>query len=294
MKQLVLTFFIFVVSLTSAFSQTNPDTTYWDIGGVVSMTASNTYLKYWSAGGENSLGINSLLNIHANYLKDKISWQNTFDAAYGTQRIGKQDYRKTDDKIDFSSKFGLKTINKFYFTTLYSFKTQFNKGWEYNDNNERALISDFLAPGYMLYSVGIDYLPNEHFSIYTSPLTGKTTIVNLDSLANLSAFGVDSAQNFRHELGAYIKFEFNKEVFKNVTFTSKLDFFSNYKVNPQNIDINFDLLVAMKVNKFLTVNISTQLIYDDDIKILIDPDTGHKGPRLQVKEVLGVGLMFNF
>ena len=49
-----------------------------------------------------------------------------------------------------------------------------------------------------------------------------------------------------------------------------------------------------KVNKFLTVNISTQLIYDDDIKILIDPDTGHKGPRLQVKEVLGVGLMFNF
>ena len=294
MKQLVLTFFIFIVSLTSVFSQTNPDTTYWDIGGVVSMTASNVYLKYWSAGGDNSLGINSLLNIHANYLKDKISWQNTFDAAYGTQRIGKQDYRKTDDKIDFSSKFGLKTINKFYFTTLYSFKTQFNKGWEYNDNNERALISDFLAPGYMLYSVGIDYLPNEHFSIYTSPLTGKTTIVNLDSLANLSAFGVDSAQNFRHELGAYIKFEFNKEVFKNVTFTSKLDFFSNYKVNPQNIDINFDLLVAMKVNKFLTVNISTQLIYDDDIKILIDPDTGHKGPRLQVKEVLGVGLMFNF
>ena len=285
---------IFISISTNIFAQSNPDTTYWDIGGIVSLTGSQVHLKYWTAGGDNSLGMNSLFSIHANYLKNKISWKNSFETTFGTQRIGKQDYRKIDDKIDFSSKFGYKAINKFYYTGLFSFKTQYFEGFEYDDDNNRTKISDFLAPGYLLYSAGIDYLPSEYFSIYTSPLTGKTTIVNNDSLASVAAFGVDTAQTFRHEFGAYIKFEFSKEVWENVTITSKLDFFSNYQENPQNIDVNFDLLLAMKINKYLTVNLTTQLIYDDDIKILIDPDTGHKGSRLQVKEVLGVGLMINF
>ncbi len=235
-----------------------------------------------------------MLNAHANYRYKKHSWKNTFETAYGTQKFGELDFRKTEDKIDFASKYGYKAINKFYYTGLYNIKTQFYDGFEYDENNEATKISGFLAPAYMLYSVGIDYLQSEHFAIYTSPATGKLTIVNDPFLSSQSAFGLDSGAVYRNEVGAYMKFEYQKEAWKNVTIYSKLYLFSNYLNNPQNIDVNFNILISMKVNKYLTVNITNELIYDDDIKILVDKETGHKGPRLQVKETMGIGLSFNF
>lgn len=298
-KLSILIAFILMLAI-SANAQSTPDTTkadttkVWKIGAVTSFTISQTQLKYWAAGGDNTFGINGLLNAHANYKFKKHSWKNTLEAAYGTQSIGNKGFRKTEDKIDFASKYGYKAINKFYYTGLYNFKTQFYDGFEYNENDEATKISGLFAPAYMLYSAGIDYLPNDHFAIYTSPATGKLTIVNDLELSKQSAFGVDSAKTFRNEIGAYIKFEYQKEAWKNITINSKLDLFSNYLENPQNIDMNFNLLVSMKVNKFLTVNVTTELIYDDDVKVLVDSETGKKGPRLQLKETMGIGVSFNF
>ena len=52
----------------------------------------------------------------------------------------------------------------------------------------------------------------------------------------------------------------------------------------------------MKVNKFLTANFFTQLLYDDDIDIEFYNKDGiidEKGPRVQFKSVLGIGLAWN-
>lgn len=294
MKRIILLLLLLVIA-NLTFAQSTPDTTKrWTTGAVTCLTIGQTHLKYWTAGGDNSFTINALLNTHANYKYKKHSWKNTFESSYGSQKAGELDFKKTEDKIDFASKYGYKAINKFYYTGLYNFKTQFYDGFEYDENNESTKISDFLAPAYMLYSVGIDYLQSDYFNIYTSPATGKLTIVNDKFLSSQSAFGVDSGAVFRNEIGAYIKFEFQKEVWENVTINSKLDLFSNYLHNPQNLDMNFNILISLKVNKFLTVNITNDLIYDDDINILVDKETGHKGPRLQVKENMGVGLSFNF
>jgi len=295
MRRLTILLLILFMVANLTFAQSTPDTTKrWTLGAITSLTIAQTHLKYWAAGGENSFAISSLLNAHANYKHNKHSWKNTFEATYGTQKSGNLEFRKIEDKIDFSSKYGYKAINKFYYTGLYNFKTQFYDGFEYDENNEATKISDFLAPAYMLYSIGIDYLHSDHFNIYTSPATGKLTIVNDEFLSSQSAFGVDSGAIYRNEVGAYIKFEYQKEAWKNITINSKLDLFSNYLHNPQNIDVNFNILVSMKVNKFLTVNITNDLIYDDDINILVDKETGKKGPRLQVKENIGVGISFNF
>jgi hypothetical protein len=45
----------------------------------------------------------------------------------------------------------------------------------------------------------------------------------------------------------------------------------------------------MSVNKYIQASFNTNLIYDDDIKIL-DSD-GSVGPRIQFKHVLAVGLV---
>ncbi len=74
--------------------------------------------------------------------------------------------------------------------------------------------------------------------------------------------------------------------------------FNNYLVKPENLDVNWELLVVVKVNKFLSVNINTHLYYDHDVKISVDDENDgnldNSEPRVQFKELLGIGFVFNF
>ena len=83
---------------------------------------------------------------------------------------------------------------------------------------------------------------------------------------------------------------------ENITFQTVLELFSNYLNNPQNIDVNWTTLTTFKVNKFISATLSTQLIYDDDIKVLrsAGDQKGTIGPDIQFKQVLGVGFTYKF
>ena len=197
---------------------------------------------------------------------------------------------KSSDKIDFNSKIGYATGKHWNYTLLLNFKSQFAPG--YNYPNTDAAISRFLAPAYINLALGMDYKKND-ISLFISPATGKFTVVADDSLSMAGAFGVDPGKKFRSEFGAMLKFNAKTEVVKNVTAQTKLDLFSNYFHNPQNIDIDWSVLINMKINEFLSANLITQLIYDDDVKIL-DPDTGKSAPRVQFMEMFGLGLSAKF
>ena len=99
-------------------------------------------------------------------------------------------------------------------------------------------------------------------------------------------------------MGAFLKSQFKTTVVKNVDFETKLDLFSNYLDTPQNIDIHWDVLLNMKINDFLSANLITNLIYDDDVHIGKDTnDDGiidESGPRIQFKQLFGVGLSLKF
>jgi len=292
MKKLTL----LIVSVTiylASFSQ-QADTSYWDIGGVTNATLSQTNFKYWASGGNNSVAINTLFNSHANYKKDKIAWQNSFVFGYGTQKTMGLPFRKTDDKIDISSNFGIKAKNNFFYTALLGLNSQFTEGYEYLKTGDSNKVSNFFAPAYLVYSLGINYIPSKEFSIYSSILTGKTTFVFDDDLAAIAAFGVDTGKNIRYEFGAYIKMNMVKKLTDDFTLNTKLVLFSNYINNPQNIDVNLNILATYKITKYISVNFQAQAIYDDDILILVDENTGRKGKRLQIKEIIGIGLSYNF
>jgi hypothetical protein len=74
--------------------------------------------------------------------------------------------------------------------------------------------------------------------------------------------------------------------------------FSDYLENPQNIDASWEVLISMKVNKYISTTLSTHLLYDDDIDIAVDTNndgiTDRFVPRTQFKEVLGVGFSYKF
>lgn len=282
----------------------------WKKGGVVSLNFNQVSLINWAAGGLNSVAGSAFCNLYANYRKGKSSWDNNLDLGYGIIKQGTDPFIKSDDKIDFTSKYGQEAFNnpKFFYTGLLNFKSQFAPG--YSDPPANLLrISDFLAPAYVLAAIGIDYKQSDNLSIFVSPITGKMTIVNDDTLADAGAYGVDAAvyndagvktkdgAKTRVELGGYLKMQYKREIVKNVDFNTRLELFSNYIDKPENIDVFWETVFTMKVNKYLNANMGFTMIYDDDIDIAVTDQSGvitGMGPRTQYKQVLGIGLSYNF
>ena len=277
----------------------------WKKGGLFALNLAQTSLTNWAAGGQNSAAVNGIFSAFANYKQGKSAWDNSLDIGYGILKQGKDaSPMKTDDKFDFFSKYGREAFRNFYWSGLMNFRTQMRPGYKYPDTENK--ISDLFSPAYLLVAAGMDYKPNPYFSAFIAPLTGKFTFVNDSELSAAGAFGVTPGQNSRSEFGGYLRAIFSKndfkdEFMKNVAFTSKIDLFSNYGHNPQNIDITWENLIGLKVNKFISVNFNTVLMYDDDIKVPVDRNgngefesTEAPGPRTQFKEILGVGFSYKF
>ena len=283
-------------------TQTADSTQGWKRGGVFSLNLAQTSLTNWAAGGQNSFAVNGMVSTFANYKHDKTVWVNSLDLGYGLLKQGNTGYRKTDDKFDFLSKYGYEAFKNFYYAALLNFKTQMAPGYKYDDAaGTKDLISDLFSPAYLLVALGLDYKPGDHLSAFIAPITGKITFVKNQKLSDEGDFGVTPGKKSLSEFGGYLraiysKNDFKTEFLKNVTFTSKIDLFSNYIKNPQNIVVNWETLIAFKVNKFISANINTQLIYDDKIKVPVirNGETTTIGSLVQFKEILGVGFSYNF
>src|SRR5664279_1528405 len=163
----------------------------WKTGGLFNLNFGQGSQSNWSAGGDDfSLSISSYLGFYAFYKKDKYSWDNTIDFNYGLVNTTSLGTRKNDDRIDLLSKVGYALSSKLDVAALFNFHSQFSKGYNYNSDGSKDLLSDFLAPGYVLLSLGLDYKPVKGLSIFVSPLTSRWTIVNNDSLSAKGAYGV--------------------------------------------------------------------------------------------------------
>jgi hypothetical protein len=312
----ILTLSLTLISSTifSQTADTTVNTKLWKRGGLTSLNFTQSSFTNWAAGGENAISATALTTFFANYKKGNLTWDTNLDMAYGLLKSGNVKVRKNEDKIDFSTKAGRYAFYQhWYYTAMLNFKTQFDNG--YNLPDDSTVISHFMAPAYILAAIGLDYKTKDNnFSFFISPITSKTTIVNNQRLADLGAFGVEPAtfdtvagayvmvrggEMIRTEFGGYIRITYKKDIMKNVNLATKLELFSNYLEDPQNVDLNWEVLIAMKVNKLINVNVSTQMIYDHDIPVPVERSiNGSKvigtGPRLQFKEVLSIGISYKF
>ena len=190
-KSLILSFLLAVCF--SSFAQ-NTDTTYWKSSGISSLTASQISLTNWVAGGQNSTAINGNINFFANRTKNRSKWKNSVEVAYGLIRQGNEDIVKSDDKFNIVTNYGYKlqrSNDHWFFSGIMDFRSQFDKG--FNPESDSVLISDFMAPGYLILSLGATYERNEKLSFSYHPLTGKFTFVTIQSLADNGDYGVDPA-----------------------------------------------------------------------------------------------------
>ncbi len=251
--------------------------------------------------------VNGLFSGFANYKMGKSVWDNSLDLGYGLIKQGKDEaFRKTDDKIDFLSKYGQEAFKNFYYSALMNFKTQMTSGYNYPDDT-RKISGSFFTCIPDLLALGLDYKPNAYFSAFIAPVTEKFTIVTDKQLSDQGAFGVSPGKTSRSEFGGYLRAIYSKNDFKSRISEKCLIHNKNRPLsqtmldNPQNIDVSWESLIAMKVNKYISVNFNTHLIYDDNIAVPFDKndngtiETGEASrSKLQFKEIFGVGLSYKF
>jgi hypothetical protein len=275
----------------------NPNDTLprvWKTGGVFNVNFNQSALSNWAAGGDNSsLSLASFFNAYAYYKKGKNAWDNSLDMAFGFVNSSSLGQRKSDDRFDLLSKYGYDLGKNWYLGALFNFRTQFAKGYAYPTDSTKVLTSDLLAPAYVLLSPGLNYKPNDNFSVFLSPITARWVIVNNDTLASQGAYGVDSGQHVRFELGAFVSVTYLKKISASAVYSGRLDLFSNYLHNPQDISVYWTNLLAVKVTKLIAMTLTLNVIYDNDIKTVKSDGTAG-GPAPQIQEVMGIGLSVKF
>ncbi len=261
----------------------------WTKKGNASLLFNQSTFNNWLAGGENNISGSVGLNYDINYKKGPWTWDNKFIAAYGLVKTKTSSFaKKTDDKLEINSILGRQAAERWYYSAFLNFKTQFTKGYNYtNDENGveiRQEYTNFMSPGYLLVGPGMLYKRDDNFKINLSPATSKFTFVNSDfTLPDEAYFGVEEGKTLRYELGFNASLYYKLDVIANVTFENILNLYSNYLEDPQNVDLDYQLNVVMKINRYLTTNLSFQTIYDDN---------AFRG--FQIRQVFGVAVNYGF
>ncbi|QYJ68713.1 DUF3078 domain-containing protein [Flavobacterium litorale] len=287
-----------------------PDSiTYWERTNKVGLDVSQIAFVNWNVGGNNAVTLLGKGEFDRNYSKNNINWDNEMLFRYGFNSQEGQETRKTDDQFKVTSTFGYRkdTISNWYYSGKFKFNTQFTNGYAYPNTTDE--ISGPFAPAYIFLGIGSEYIRKDlGLNAYFSPLTNKTTLVLNQSLANQGAFGVRGAvldeegniitegKKSRTELGILITNTLKRTIFKNIELDHRISFYSDYINKFGNIDIDWQVSLEMTVNQYVKANIGLHIIYDDDIKATeeLNGETITVGPKLQLKQMLGVGLSYTF
>lgn len=263
----------------------------WKKGGFFNLNLSQGSLNNWAAGGDKfSLSLNTILSVYAFYKKEKHSWDNTLDVNFGFLKTTSLGSRKNDDRFDVLSKYGYAIGDKWNLSALFNFRTQLANGYTYTDNS-RTFSSSFLSPAYMLLSLGFDYRATKNLSVFMSPATVKWTLVNNDSLSAKGLYGVTPGKKLYTAFGAFVSAQYLKDINKSISYKGRLDLFSNYKRNPQKIDVFMTNLFSVKLSKVLSATWNVDLIYDNNIR-LFGPN--RNSTAWQIKSLIGLGLLVKF
>ncbi len=283
-----------LVLAATARAQTPADTTQsWQTRLVANLSATQAGFNNWQGGGVNSLALSTGLNGEAARTAGGWAQKYTLRMAIGVVKQDTLDFRKAEDVIRLASNLQYQGEDGFFShfspTLAMSIRTQFTEGFNFDKDpifekeqvgvprTPPVKVSDFFSPAILQQSLGMTYNPNKWFT-QRFGVAAKETVVLIERLRVL--YGVDPADAVRFELGVEAVTDFDKEVFKNVRYTSTLGLFTSFN-KPETPDLLWENLINMKVNSWLQVNFEFVALLDKDLS-----------DRFQIKEVLSVGIAY--
>lgn len=295
MKKLATLSLLLLGYFAQAQDATQPADTIkaWQSKGNFSLLLNQSSFSNWQAGGENNISGTAGINYDLNYKKADWTWDNKIIASYGLVKTNNSPFeKKTDDRLEINSLLGKKAGGYWSYSFFMNFKTQITKGYIYGKDTLGREIRDentrFISPGYLTFGPGMLWKKDDNLKFNLSPLTSKLTFVDKAFTSGIDYvdgeyFGVDRGKSMRYELGFYASGYYKLAIMTNVTFENILSLYSNYLEDPQNVDLDYQLNVVMKINRFLSTNISVQTIYDDN---------AFRG--FQTRQVFGLAVNYGF
>jgi hypothetical protein len=264
----------------AAAKKTDEIPTGWTKKGTFTFLANQATFNNWLAGGQSNLSGNIAANYDFNYKSEKWNWDNKIIAGYGLTKIKNQDVQKSDDRLVYNSLAGRKAGGNWFYSLFFNFQTQFDSGF---DLGSGIKTSHFFSPAYFQFGPGMLWKKSDNLKVNIAPATSKLIVVHPHFTEFGSSFGVEQGDSTRFEFGAAINGYYKFDVMENVSVENILNLYSNYIEDPQNVDIDYTLNVAMKINKYLTTNFAFQTIYDDN---------AFRG--FQTRQVIGLGVNYGF
>lgn len=265
----------------------------WSLEGNTGAKVSQSAVSNWVPGGENFLAISGLLDIIIGY-DDTVRhrWMNQLRLEYGiTHQGGQKDiFIKNSDLLRFGSIYGRTITKRLSLSASVNFNSQLAQGFKYVENKtdttydiDPIFISEFMSPGFLEPSVGFTYLPvgelakdKNVWAIMVFPVSGKFTFVLNDQIPNRR--NVEEGKKVRAEIGSRISTTYNKEIMENLTLKSNVMAFANFQ-KFANVDLTFNALMNMRVNKYIATDLSIDVVYDDDTI-----------GKIQFRNLLNIGL----
>ena len=259
----------------------------WKKKGVFTLLANQSSFSNWLAGGQNNFAGNVNINYDFNYKSENWTWDNKILASYGLTKIKGADTQKTDDRLEFNSLAGRKAGGNWYYSAFFNFKTQMDTGLDPETRTYK--ISHFFSPAYFQFGPGMLWKKSDNLKVNIAPATSKLIVVHSHFTELGPSFGVEQGDTSRYELGAALNAYYKFNIMENVSVENILNLYSNYLEDPQNVDIDYQLNVVMKINKYLSTNFAFQLLFDDNA---VPP--GENYAKVQTRQIIGVGLNANF
>jgi hypothetical protein len=282
MKKTLLSF-VLLLAMISANAQeiTKNNTKFLTKEGNISLLFNQSaYNKQWLGGGTSNIAGNFNLNYDFNYKKGAVVWDNKLIAAYGLTKIkGDTKIAKTDDRLELNSLWGKKAKGDWYYSLFFNFKTQMDAGLDKDD----LKISHLFSPAYFQFGPGMLWKKSNNLSVNFSPATAKLILVHDHFTEFGPSFGVLQDDSSRLEFGASVSVNYKFNVMTNVSIENRLNLYSNYLDNPQNVDVDYQMNLVMKINKYLSANVALRTIYDHN-----------SIEAVQVSEVFGIGVNYGF
>jgi hypothetical protein len=280
MKKLL--FISLFVSVFSFGQEAQIDTTkHWTRKGTFTFLANQSSFSNWLAGGQNNFAGNINVNYDFNYKNGDWNWDNKWIVSYGLSKIKGADTQKTDDRIEINSLLGKKATGEWFYSVFFNFKTQMDTGLD--PETQTVKLSHFFSPAYFQLGPGMLWKKSDNLKVNIAPATTKMIIVHDHFTEFGPSFGVEQGETSRFEFGASISGYYKFKIMENVTIENIANLYSNYLDDPQNVDLDYQLNLVMKINKYLTTNFSFQTIYDDN---------AFEG--FQTRQTLGLGVNFGF
>jgi hypothetical protein len=238
----------------------------------------------WYQGGNSNIAILGILSGQLNYdNKKNIQWENSAEWRIGFNSVAGDTLRMlstNDDVVKINSKLGIKAGGNFFYSGSIDFSTQLFHS--YNGVNSTVMKTSFLTPVRLNIGVGLDYKYKKIFSLMVSPVAYKYIYVSDNVHVNPNLFGVKKGENHLGEIGSSFKAILSYPLSREIQLDSKFSFYTNY----QKVEIDWEMVCNLVINRFMSTRISFNPRYDNTV-------IGSKAD-VQFKQLISVGFSHKF